>query len=241
MITKTYKTIVVDDEHYGRGLIRHYLTDNDEFELVGSFKNAREAEEFIDQHTVDLIFLDVHMPIKNGMEFLEDNNYNCKIILTTAHQEYAIKAFDFDVADYLLKPILKKRFEDCLKKVKEKLELEQLASNHNVWNSNNSGFIIIKSGYDQHKINIQDIDYIESVGEYIRYHIGKKSYMELNSLTKTDLKLGEEFIRIHRSYLVPKRKVISKKANSVMLKAGIELPIGKTYRKKISSTDLFSQ
>ena len=235
------KCIIVDDEKYARDLINHFLKAVDFIEVVASCKNVPEAVAALQQEKIDLIFLDVQMPHKTGIEFLSEYRIESKVVLTTAFAEYATQGYDLDVLDYLLKPVLKDRFDRCIDKVRKTFTLEEKAFTYDAQKTAEERSIIIKSGYDTHKIRLIDIEYIESVGEYIRYHTAQTKYLVLNSLTEMEKELPAPFMRVHRSYIIPLDKVTGKAGYTLQLSCGVSIPIGKTYRSKMKGIDLFSR
>ena len=233
------KCLIVDDEQYARELLAHLVHEVPYIDLVGQCRNAFEAERLLNEHHVDLIFLDIQMPHKTGLDFLKTQEVSCKIVFTTAYPDYALDGYEFDVLDYLLKPILEERFRKCLEKIKHAFQTEEKAYQYDQLIHEQEQTIVIKSGYHIHKLRLSEIQFIESVGEYIRYHTSDAKYLVLNSLTKMEQELPDNFIRTHRSFIVPKEMIKSKIGYSLILNNGLKIPIGKTYRSKISKMDLF--
>lgn len=232
------RCLVADDEHYARELMALLIEKVDFLHLVARCKNALELQSTLERERVDLIFLDIQMPHKTGIAFLQDYQPEAKVIITTAYPQYAVQGFELDVLDYLVKPILEKRFQQAIEKVAKTFMLEDKAFTYDRLMGEQEQTITIKSGYDLHKIRLSDIDYIESVGEYIRYHTHSARYLVLNSLSKMEKELPDEFIRIHRSFIIPKSKITGKVGYSLTLSCGKAVPIGKTYRSKINKMDL---
>ncbi|OEK03964.1 LytR/AlgR family response regulator transcription factor [Roseivirga misakiensis] len=233
------KCIVVDDEQYARDLLAHHIGKTKTLQLVAKCKNAFEAESLLKRERIDLIFLDIQMPHKTGLDFLQDYTKEAKVVLTTAYREYALKGFEFEVLDYLLKPILEDRFLKCVQKIESIFSVEAKAAKYESILNDDDKSLVIKSGYESHRIQLSDILYIESVGEYIRYHTAESKYLVLQSLSKLAKELPDSFLQVHRSFIIPKLMVKSKVGHTLHLKNGQDIPIGKTYRSKINSANLF--
>lgn len=222
--------IVIDDEELARGLIKTYIEKVDFLECIASFENALEALPLLKTSKVDLLFLDIQMPDIKGTDFAElINSTYTRIIFTTAYSEYALKGFELNALDYLVKPITFKRFLSAV----EKLPLQQSTietPNH----------LIIKSGYDLHKLQYNNIVYIESDSEYVIYHTtdGKK-LLANQSLTKLIKELPAAFfMRVHRSFIVNKQKVTGLKGRDLNL-SSFEIPVSDTYYENVKK-ELFS-
>jgi len=198
--------IIIDDEELARKLLETYARKLDHLNCLGTFENPLEALSFIKSNPVDLIFLDIQMPQLKGTDFAElILNSGIRVIFTTAYSEYALQGFELSALDYLLKPISFKRFVNAVEKFpKNKLEVE--------------GTLIVKSGYDLHKILLKDIIYIKSDSEYVHYYLenGKK-IMALQSLNKLMSSLPNYFLRVHRSYIVNSQKVTGLKGRDLLL------------------------
>jgi two-component system, LytTR family, response regulator len=215
--------IAVDDEPLALEVLKKYIAKIYFLELKGTFTDAFEAKKALDVESVDLIFLDIQMPDINGIEFSKlVNKKTTAVIFTTAFSEYAVEGFNVDAIDYLLKPIEYDRFLKAVYKAKEYIEYtnsQELAE----------GYIFVKSDYQMMKINLKDIIYIEGLDDYIKIYLPQRSVLTLMTLKTIMLKLPpKEFIRVHRSYIVP----ISKIANISKSKIKIgdkEIPIGISY------------
>ena len=221
---KKIRCIIVDDEELARTLLTAYVDKVEHMELVSSFENPMEALSFVKNNTIDLIFMDIQMPELKGTDFAElITNENIKIIFTTAYSEYALKGFELNALDYLAKPITFKRFLAAINKFPVASKEAETS-------------LVIKSGYDLHRVKFQDIIYIESDSEYVHYHLenGKK-IMANQSLSKLLTELPSQFIRVHRSYIVNKNKVTGLKGRSLML-SEIEISISDSYFESVRDT-----
>ncbi|WP_396596800.1 LytR/AlgR family response regulator transcription factor [Dokdonia sp. R86516] len=221
---KKLRCIIVDDEELARTLLTTYVAKVAHMELLDSFENPLHALSYLKENEVDLVFMDIQMPELKGTDFAElIINDNIKVIFTTAYSEYALKGFELNALDYLAKPITFKRFLAAINKfpvVSKEAETS----------------LVIKSGYDLHRVLFQDMLYIESDSEYVNYHFedGKK-IMANQSLSKLLNELPSQFIRVHRSYIVNKNKVTSLKGRSLMLSTA-EIPVSDSYFETVKNT-----
>ncbi|SRX74388.1 LytR/AlgR family response regulator transcription factor [Aequorivita antarctica] len=221
------KCIVVDDEELARKLIKTYIQKVDSLECVATFENPLEALSLLKSSKIDLLFLDIQMPDIKGTDFAElINTTDTRIIFTTAYSEYALKGFELNALDYLVKPITFKRFLSAVERLPKQESSEE-------------NYIIIKSGYDLHKVLYQDIIFIESDSEYVNYHLenGKK-IMANQSLGKLESILPNTFLRVHRSYIVNKEKVTGLK-NRELLLSKEKIPVSDSYYNAVKK-DLFN-
>lgn len=223
------KCIIVDDEPPARELLRSYVSKLENFEILGQFKTALEAFPFLQNASVDLIFLDIQMPGMSGLELIKSLRHVPPVILTTAYREYATEGFDLDVVDYLVKPVSFERFMKAVSKyhqhgsripVEEPLKIESAAA-----------YLFIKVNKEQVKIFLDDIIYIESIKDYLRIHTKTRShitYLRLNYMVE---KLPESgFIRIHKSFIVSIKNIKAFRSDSVRI-GEKELPVGRFYKK----------
>lgn len=231
----TIKCLIVDDEQLAREMLQAYALKLPNLEVVQLCQSAIEAATVLENESIDLIFLDIQMPQQNGLDFLATLKKQApKVILTTAYSDYAIQGFELDVADYLLKPIAFSRFQQAVEKVSNHLTLEQKAQQYEEEAAIKEQFIMVHSEHKHHKILLQDIIYIESLKEYVRYHTQQGKVIELNSMKKLEKNLPtNQFIRIHRSYIVATDQIKGYDNGHLVLKTPLELPIGKTYKKDI--------
>ena len=229
------KCLIIDDEQLAREMLQAYALQIPTLEVVQLCQSTLEATNILEKEAIDLLFLDIQMPQQNGLDFLANlKNQAPKVILTTAYSDYALQGFELDVVDYLLKPISFARFQQAVDKVSNYLELEQKAQQYEEEASNKEQFIMVHSEHKHHKILLHDIIYIESLKEYVRYHTQQGKIIELNSMKKLEKNLpANQFIRIHRSYIVATDQIKGYDNGHLVLKTPLELPIGKTYKKEI--------
>lgn len=219
-----YKCIIVDDEPLARELIASHLANFDNFELVDSFENALKAYTFLETNTVDLLFLDIEMPLLKGNDFLKKLKKPPKVIFTTAYREYAIEGYELNVIDYLLKPITFDRFFVSIEKFKQlqalRKEEKAIPENH----------IFVSSGNRNIKIIFEEILYIESLKDYITIHLenGISHHLKQNISTFEKV-LDSNFVRVHRSFIIQTKKLTAYTKNEVEINT-IEIPIGNSYK-----------
>lgn len=225
------KCIIVDDEPMARDVIRRYIQQVPTLKLTGEFGNAIDATIFLQDQSVEIIFLDIKMPQLSGTEFVRSLRSVPKIIFTTAHKEYAHEGFELDVTDYLLKPI---RFDRFLRAVNKAFPQKQQEADIQHLNSNEekpaASFIYLRVDRKMVKVLLDDILYIESDKDYVRVFTEKGFIITRQTIASVEAMLSEsQFIRIHRSYIVSLHKLSSFTADTVQT-GNKELPIGKLYR-----------
>ncbi|HTQ64886.1 MAG TPA: LytTR family DNA-binding domain-containing protein [Puia sp.] len=218
-----YTCIAIDDEPLALEVIKKYIAKIYFLELKGAFTDPYEARKVMDTTPIDILFLDIQMPDINGIEFSKSlGSKNIAVIFTTAFSEYAVEGFNVDAIDYLLKPIEYDRFLKAVYKAKEYIEyLNNQELNH--------GYIFVKSDYQMIKINLKDILYIEGLDDYIKIYMPQKSILTLMTLKTITQKLpSKEFLRVHRSYIVPVSKIENVSKSKIKV-ADKEIPIGVSY------------
>ncbi len=216
--------IAIDDEPLALQLVTQYCSKVPFLQLKKVFTNPDEATVYLHQNDVDLIFLDIQMPDISGLQFYKSLSLSNKpqVIFTTAFKDYAVEGFNVDAVDYLLKPFEFDRFLKAVYKAKEYIEF--LSSQDLQMSS-----IFIKANYEMMKINLKDIDLVEALDDYIKIYIKPTPILTLMTLKGIQEKLpAKEFIRIHRSYIIPLAKV-EKFSKTKVFVAGKELPIGTSY------------
>jgi len=215
--------IAIDDEPLALKLITQHCEKIEFLNLKKVFTNPDEAMAYLADNRIDLIFLDIQMPDINGLQFYKKLSSPVpQVIFTTAYKDFAVEGFNVDAVDYLLKPFDFERFNKALLKAKEYIEFLSIKEV-----SNNALFV--KVNYEMMKINLKDIEFIEALDDYIKIHIKPVSVLTLMTLKNVLEKLpSQEFIRIHRSYIVPISKIQKFSKNKVII-GGKELPVGSSY------------
>jgi DNA-binding LytR/AlgR family response regulator len=224
--------IIIDDENSAIEILREMIGRLPFLNLLRSFTNPFEGLDFIQKNTVDLVFQDVEMPMINGIELMKSILIRPQIILMAVNNEYAISGYDLDATDYLLKPLT---FDRLLKAVNKASQIQRFAeftsSNVNNHDKNaNLDFILVKTGYNTIRINLDDILFCEGLKDYIKIHIFGKTIVTQNSLKKFEEILPEDrFVRIHKSFIIPLAKIDAIQNNRILIGKSL-IPIGDTYK-----------
>ncbi len=227
------RCIAIDDEPRALEIIDSYINKIDFLDLVGKFRSPLDAMDFLLQNKIDLIFLDINMPDITGTEFVKVMNQKPMVIFTTAYSEYAIESYELDAIDYLLKPFEFVRFLKSVIKAKEIYGLKYGVKNKSTINlAHFDKNIQIKSGVETYQVKIDDIRYIEGLGNYINVYLSDKKFVTYISLKDFLEKLPKkQFIRIHKSYIVSITHIKSFENHQVKLDDKT-IPIGKNYKEK---------
>jgi len=237
------RCLIVDDEPLAHEVILKYIEDVPFLETVGQCYLATEALAFLSTHTVDLIFLDIRMPKLSGLDFLRTLQHRPLVIITSAYEEHALESFDLEVCDYLLKPF---RFDRFLKAANRALALytlkKQAAESSNTTPTTTPstvtpaepGRIYIKSDKKQIQLELEEVYYLESVGNYVKVWGEQKFVLTPRTLSSFEEQLpADTFVRIHKSYILNKKYVHYIEGNTIRLKNGKELPLGKSYKQVV--------
>lgn len=217
--------IIVDDEPVARKILREFIAEVSFLELTGEFENAMKADEYLQTNKTDIMLLDIEMPKLNGIDYLKKANNKPLIILTTAYPEYALEGYEFDIIDYLLKPVAFSRFLKAVQKAKEFNELKSKSILHPF-----SSFLFVRSEKRIEKIELKDILYAESLGNYVNIYTETKKIIAYLTLKGLESQLpSNEFIKIHQSFLVSFSRINAIEGNLVMIKDKA-LPISRNYR-----------
>lgn len=238
------RTILIDDEPLARDIVKFYLSDHVEIEIVAECGDGFEGLKAITQHKPDLIFLDIQMPKISGFEMLELVEDKPAVIFTTAFDEYAIKAFEVNAVDYLLKPIDKTRFDAAVKKIPAKLNqtenTEAVLDAAALSPAQNNRVVVKKEGVIK-IIPVADINYLEADDDYVKLSTIEGVYYKNKTMAYFEQTLdASQFIRIHRSYIinlaqVTKIELKEKDSYVVLLKSDIWLPVSKTGYVKLKA------
>ena len=227
--------IAIDDEPLALEKIREYIKRIGYLNLLSDFDNAIDALEFLKTHNVDLIFLDIQMEELTGIQMIETLQDKPKVVLTTAYDEYALKGYELDVCDYLLKPISFQRFLQACEKVYKQIDPEiKTKKEHIVRSENNNdlNYFFVKNCNKTQKIDFDDILFVEGMKDYLRIWTDEEKIMTLLSFKKLEELLpSEKFIRIHKSYLISIDKIESIERNRIKI-GGERLPIGNSYKRQ---------
>jgi DNA-binding LytR/AlgR family response regulator len=230
-----YKCLIIDDEPIAIRVIKNHLAAFTGFTIVAECSNALEAMPILARENIDLIFCDIQMPQITGIEFVRSLANPPKVIFTTAYRDYAIDAFELHVVDYLLKPISFGRFT---KAINNFFETESLKNNpnqfHEIAEHKNREFIFLKADKKYYKINMNDIQYFESLGDYVIAFTADKKIVTKERIGKLLEDLPkEQFIQIHRGYIVSITKIESVGPGFVEINKK-KLPVGRNYKPKLN-------
>lgn len=222
------KCLIVDDEAPARRVIEGFLNKVEEAEVVGMAKNAIDAYNILQKSNVDVMFLDINMPEITGIGLLKMLQVPPVVVMTTAYSEYGAESYDYDVADYLLKPIRFERFLKAFDKSR-KIVLNQTLTTDSVFKDGNFEF---KVDREQMSLPICSILYLQSLGNYLKiFTKEKKSYLTLLTTKEAEEMLKKsQFIRVHKSFIVNASAITEYTTEKIFID-GRELPVGKTYRK----------
>lgn len=220
------KAIAIDDEPLALEVIRSLSEKVPFLQMEGYFTDAFKALDFLKHHEVDVIFLDIKMPDITGIEWVKALANPPMVIFTTAYSEHAVEGFELNALDYLLKPFSLARF---LKAANKAYDLLKLKNPNLIPSSSHPEFIFIKSGNEQIKVNLQDIQYVQSAGNYVHFIVyDKKIITRLTMSEVEDLLPSQIFTRVHRSYIVHDVFVNKMDKNNIYLQH-TEIPIGTAY------------
>lgn len=228
-----WKCVIVDDEPPAQRVIERFLNDIPSTSIVAKCRNAFEANEVLMKLEVDIIFLDINMPKMSGLSFLKTLRKPPAVIITTAYREYALEGYELDVVDYLKKPFSFERFFRAVNKAIDKLTVRPTISNANEIQVNEpqQSFIFVKEDKITYKVDVNDILYIESVGDYNKIYTLQRVYLTYQTLKKLqELLPHEQFPRVHKSYIIALNKVDNIIGNQVKIN-NEAIPVGQTYRK----------
>ena len=228
--------IAIDDEPLALQQTVAYIGKVPFLELAAQCQSALEARQFLEQNTVDAIFCDINMPDLNGMDFVKSLAVPPLVVFTTAYSEYAVEGFRVNAVDYLLKPFGLQDFQRAANRLKERLTpsaiTPQPSANTLQPSSLEDDTIFLKTEYRIVKVSISDIRYVEAMSEYLKVHLESepKPIVTLLSMKKMEERLPNNFMRIHRSYIVNLTKIQEVNKNRIIMDADTYLPIGDMYK-----------
>lgn len=221
------KCLLIDDEPYALELLAKYIAEFADMEVAAQCRSVDAALPVLQSEHIDLLFLDVKMPKMTGMEFLKEMGHIPDVILTTAYREYAVQAFEFGVLDYLLKPISFLRFSKAVQRYRQQQADKATGDIHH---------IVVKSGFQYHKIELSDIQYIQSAKEYVSIISNKEKYMVRGSMGEILSQLPDNsFIQVHKSYIVPLSHIRSISTAEVYLAGNVTLPLGRSFARSVKA------
>lgn len=217
-----YSCIIIEDEPLALEKTKGFVEKTPFLNLLATFDDALEGLAFLKSNKVDLLFLDINLDELSGIELLENSKLNCQVIITTAYSEYALKGYELNVTDYLLKPFTFERFLQAVDKIQDSKSI-----NHKELNSK---FIFIKTESRLEKVNIDEILFIEGMRDYRRIHTVNKRIMTLQNFSELEQLLPANLIcRVHKSYMVAISKIDEIERSRIKISKEI-IPISETYR-----------
>jgi two-component system LytT family response regulator len=241
------KTLIVEDEKLARDLLRDYLDKHEDFEIIGECEDGFSGLKAINELKPDLVFLDIQMPKLTGFELLEVLEYHPAIIFTTAFDQYALKAFEHNALDYLLKPYSAERFDEALEKARERIKgggdrqaIGRLMQ-HRDQQPETLHRVVVKSRSKIHVIPVDKIIYLEAQDDYVMIYTADSRHLKQKTIKFFDSHLPpEDFVRIHRGYIVriseiAQMQLYEKESYIVILKNGVKLPVSKSGLPKLKA------
>jgi two-component system LytT family response regulator len=239
------RALIVDDEKPARDKIRYFLELDPDIEIIGESESGHDALQTIRAKSPDLLFLDIQMPLMDGFAVLKRSGSKRPpiVIFVTAYDEYAVKAFETNAIDYLLKPFTRKRFEAALRKVKEQIHKKTIPESaeqafavlRQLQNENKYiQRIAVKSDHEISFLRCEQIDWIESEDNYVQVHSGKHTHMIRESMNSMELSLNPaHFLRIHRGIIVNVDRIREMRGSSLILEDGSSLAVSRRMKPKV--------
>jgi len=225
---KKLRCIIVDDEPVARKILEEFTEQVPYLEMAGKFENALKAETFLQNNKVDIMFLDIEMPKLTGLQYLKASVVQPLVILTTAFPQYALEGYELDIIDYLLKPFAFSRFLKAVQKARDFTEMKNAGLP-----ANTASYIFVRSDKRIEKVELADIFYIESLGNYVSICTEHKKIIAYLTLKSIESQLpSAEFIKIHQSFIVSLSRINAIDGSQVILK-NKELPISRNYRDNV--------
>jgi DNA-binding LytR/AlgR family response regulator len=220
--------IIVEDLQVAADYLKRCCEKSGQLNVQGHFVNVPDALQFLNNTSVDLLFLDVEMPGASGFDLLDQIAFTPKVILTTSKPEYAYDAFEYNVSDFLKKPFTYQRFLDALKKVSQ-----QAVQTNDTVTETDVDHIFIKTDGKLIRLNNDDILYIESMGDYVKFVTADKKYVTHNTIKNLEEKVSKQhFMKVHRSYIININKISNIRESGLYIN-GIEIPISKAHKQDV--------
>ncbi|MCU4154841.1 response regulator transcription factor [Carboxylicivirga sp. A043] len=232
---KPVNCLVVDDESLAVDVLSEYISRLDNLHLVDTCNNAVEAIQKLNDHQVDLLFLDIQMPGLTGLQLIRNLSHRPEVIFTTAYSEYALEGFELEALDYLIKPISFERFIKAVNRYFKNHQQTEIPQNNST-NTFIDAFIFVKSDKMMVKVVLQDITHIESLRNYVSIYLSDgREIKTMNTISNIEEKLPEtHFLRVHRSYIIAIDKIESYTTGSLNI-TDQNIPIGRNYKEQVLS------
>ncbi|WP_421801323.1 LytR/AlgR family response regulator transcription factor [Flagellimonas sp.] len=233
--------IILEDEAMALSIMEDYVKKVPFLKLIGSFRSPLKALDCVTTQKPDLLFLDINMPDLSGIEFLENLNYRPYVIFTTAYSEYALKSYEYNTLDYLLKPIRFNRFLKAVTKANSYFNTADQQQKNTSDETSTEEIIFVKNTAGTHRISLNSLLFVESFKNYVIYNTASDSIEVKNSLSDVENNLpNNQFLRVHRSFIVNIGAIKSLKYDGITLVNDTKIPVGRSYRealKKLTSND----
>jgi DNA-binding LytR/AlgR family response regulator len=228
------KCVAIDDEPLARECIANYVKEIDFLQLAGTGSNPVDIPRLMDEQTIDLIFLDIQMPVMNGIEFLKMQQQLPMVIITTAYPSYALEGFQLDVLDYLVKPITFNRFFKAVSKAKDYHQLKEKSLQHtHLAKAVTADYFFIKCDYKYERIYFREVLFVEAMQNYVTIHTTKGKYITLLYMKNVEQQLNQnDFIRVHKSFLVAISKIESIENNEIIIQQH-RIPISRNCKEEV--------
>ncbi len=225
---KRFNCLIVDDEPVARRILKGYLNDLTGFSIVGSCANAIAAGNILQKKKVDLLFLDLEMPKLKGFPFLRTLKNPPSVIITTAHRKYALEGYELEVLDYLLKPISLPRFMKAVNRFRKSQEVAPS------YLSQSEGHIFVIHNRKTLRLEKNEIRFIQGMNNYVRIKYTNREYIIYSSLQKIKAKLGKDFVRIHKSFIINRARITAFNRSVVEID-GMKINVGNRYQDVLNS------
>ncbi len=222
---KELRCCIVDDDPVSREVLRKCIADDARLKLVGTYHNATEAKMGLIKKEIDLVFLDVEMPDMTGFELLDSYKDVPQVVMVTSEKKYAFEAFEYDITDFLSKPVNGERFRKAVERVRfysENLKTDEKEAHH----------IVIKSNGVLVRMNAREVDYIEAMGDYIKMVVGDQQHIVHSTMKAFIAELPDSFLRVHKSYIVNLDKVLEMD-DAFLIGEHFNLPVSRSYKKDV--------
>lgn len=217
-----YNCAIIDDEPLARKILKEYVNEIEELNLLGEFKSALDFSSFPQVNDLDIIFIDINMPKLSGIDFVKNFNTQAHIVFTTAYSEFAADAFDLNATDYLVKPISLERFLKTIQKIKS-----QKLTNNSI-----KSWITIKENKRLYKVDIDDLLYFQAYGDYVKIITEEKNYITKSKLSEFTHLNDERIVQVHRSYIVNIEKVAYVEGNFLSINSE-KIPVSNSFREAL--------
>lgn len=223
--------IIIEDQIPAQRILKTYIEDAGVLSLKGTFIDAIQALEFLKTEVVDIVFLDIHLPKISGIDFLQILPKEQNVIVTTAYPDYALKGYEFNILDYLLKPFSFQRFIKAVSRIELKSTDNRTIEPAKAHFESTNNFFFLKSGHEHLKITYDDIIYIKSDNDYTSIITSQKKHLVPITLSQWNTRLAaDKFYQVHKSYIINVGAILKVSGNQITLENGIKIPIGRTYK-----------